>query len=301
MKATSLIFLVVFPLTLMAEEVKIGDSLDQVRIALGEPRGRAQMGSRELLSFERGEVELNAQVVTRVALRSEEAQTAFATKRAATESRVREEQETRRTRLTAEGETLKATKLADKTFQSAPIRIQLEYWRNFAVQYPSVSCAEQLNLARAQFYAEEHAELVQAEEAQQAAALKDNVSNPRIFYPVYSTDSYGYGRQYSVLRRQERLDRDYYNRTLDSGRGRQDASWRNERDPRFQPSRHDRSRGRTDTRDCNPSTSGTSWRNNGNGRPRNAATNHSLLAAGQDAMAWDGTKMPGGEAAGLFR
>lgn len=286
MKTTSLIFLALVPLTLFAGEVKTGDNLNRVLSTLGEPRGRAQAGGRELLCFDRGVVELTSGVVTRVALRSEEAQTAFETQRTATESRVREEQEIRRIKLTAEGEAVKAAKLADKAFQSAPVETQLAYWRIFAVQYPTVSCTEQLNLVRAQFYAQERTEQIQAEEAQRAAAFKDNESSQRIFYPIYSTDSYGYGRQYSVLRRQERLDRDYHYRVSGSDRMKQEDFCQDDRTRRFQPSHHDRSRDQANMRDCRPDT---------------RTTNNTLLAAGQDVMAWDGTKMPGGEAAGLFR
>ena len=143
MKTTPWLLLVVIPLTLFSREVKPGDGIDQVRNTLGAPRGQLHLGNRELWSFARGEVELTSGVVTRVALRSEAAQAAFETKRTAEVSQVREEQEIRRGQLTAEGEALKASKLADVSFQSASPRLQAEFWQNFAIKYPRVSCTEQ--------------------------------------------------------------------------------------------------------------------------------------------------------------
>ena len=54
----------------MAAEVQTGDSLADVRNALGLPRGQAKVDGRQVLYYERGEVELVREVVTRVALRS---------------------------------------------------------------------------------------------------------------------------------------------------------------------------------------------------------------------------------------
>lgn len=300
MKTSPLMILVLLPLTLFAAEVKNGDSLATVQAALGEPRGRAQAGRRELLCFDRGEVELTSGVVTRVVLRSAEAQAAFEAKYAANALRVREEQEIRRVQLTAEGEALKAGKLADNLFQSAPLRFQVEFWRNFANQYSTVSCTEQLNLARARLYEQEQAERVQAEEAQRLAALKASESRGRIFYPMYANDSYGYEGEYRERRRQQRLDRDYHERTIHgSNYVRLDSSCRTESEPRLQARHQDWARADHNiTRDCR---SDAAMPTKGGMLPSNAATNNSLLAAGQNVMAWDGTKMPGGEAAGLYR
>ncbi len=265
MKAAPLMLLVALPLVLNAGELKIGDSLQQVESTLGAPRGRAQMGPRELWSYERGEVELHSRLVTRISLRSEEAQTAYETKRAVAESRVREEQELLRRKLTAEGEALKASKLADSLFQRAPAKQQLEFWRNFASCYPNVSCAAQLHLARAEFYTQEQAERIEAESAQRLAELKARESHTPTFYPIPSDCAY---RDNRSDRTRRILDRDNDERVRSSTRESNPASCQNDGEQRFQ---------------SYPST------------------NDSLLAAGQNVMAWDGTKIPGGEAAGLFR
>ena len=226
MKLTPLLLLAILPLALVAGEVKIGDSGDDVRSELGAPSGQIHWGNREVLSFARGEVELASGVVTRVALRSDDEQTGFEAKRSADISRVRENEAIRRVQRTAEGETLKASKLADANFQSAPLRFQVEFWRNFASHYPNVSCTEQLSLARALYYEQQHAEQLAAEEAQRLAEIKARDSEQRMFYPI---DSYNYDRHYSEARRQERLDREYYERVRSSHPERIAASCRDDR------------------------------------------------------------------------
>jgi len=226
MKTTPWLLLVFLPLPLFSGEVRTGDNVDQVQTALGAPHGKIHMGNRELLSFDRGEVELTSGVVTRVALRQEEAQAAFEARRAAEVLRLREEQAIRQAQLTAEGAALKAGKLADAAFQSASPRFQVEFWRNFASRYPGVSCWEELSRARARFYEQEHAEQLAEEEAQRLAEIKARESEQAMFYPIYS---YDYDRRYYEARRQERLDREYYERIRGSHSGRIDATCRDNR------------------------------------------------------------------------
>ena len=301
MKTTSLLFLFALPLALAAGEVKRGDTIDQVQATLGAPRGRMQTGARMFLSFDRGEVELSSGVVTRVALRSEEAQTLFETKCAADAARLREELEIRRTKQVAEGEALKATKLADKSFLSAPARIQVEYWRNFAAQYPMVSCTEPLNLARAQLYAQEHIERIAAEEELRLIALKAEEASQRVFYPICSTDSRAYESRYRDQYRLERLDRDYYERIRGSSGATSMSPMREEKDRNSERNRHDWSHEEPAVRDHRHDALFGNQCNDSREVSRRTTANPALLATGQDVMAWDGTKMPGGEAAGSFR
>jgi hypothetical protein len=234
-----------------------------------------------------------------VALRSEETQARFEATRTAEALRVHEEQDILRIRLTAEGEALKAGKLADNLFQSAPPRYQVEFWRNFAKHYSTVSCTEQLGLAQARLYEQEQAERVRAEEALRLAELTARETSSRIYYPIYSDNSYAYDRRYREQRRQQRLDREYDERIHDSNYGRSDAFCRNDKDQKAPGKYHDRLRDRDLACDCRPAAATTG---RGSDKFRNSTvTNNSLLAAGQNVMAWDGTKMPGGEAAGLHR
>ena len=129
---------------LSASEVAIGAGRAEVLAILGEPRGEATAGPREILYYERGSVQLNHGIVTKVGIISEEQHA----RRLAETERLKAESEMRQARLTSEGEAQKARKLADQGFNSAPLSYQVAFWEDFARKYPGVPCAEQLALAR---------------------------------------------------------------------------------------------------------------------------------------------------------
>ena len=148
MKAVPLALLLILPLPLTAAELRPGDTLTNVRATLGAPRGQLLVAGRQLLYYERGEIELQAGAVTRVALLSVEDHAAREAKRAAAAVRIREEQEILRARLSTEGEALKARKLADASFLVAPLAYQVAFWEDFSRRYPDVTSGEQLTIAR---------------------------------------------------------------------------------------------------------------------------------------------------------
>ncbi len=148
MKTVPCVLLLTLPLVLSAAEVRPGDSLQLVRATLGTPRGQLLVDGRQLLYYERGEIELRTGAVTRVALLSVEDHTAREARRAAAAGRIREEQEILRARLNTEGEALKARKLADASFLAAPLAYQVAFWEDFSRRYPDVTSAEQLTIAR---------------------------------------------------------------------------------------------------------------------------------------------------------
>ncbi len=144
MKATPLALLLILPLAGFATEVKPGATVDEVRATLGVPRGQVQTGARNVLYYDRGEVELTAGTVTRVSLLDDKAYALREARRAAIAERVREENASR----TAAGEALKARLLASAAFEKAPLGYQVAYWEDFSRRYPGVSCAEELTVAR---------------------------------------------------------------------------------------------------------------------------------------------------------
>jgi hypothetical protein len=172
MKVVSLALLLSAPFVLSAAEVQRGASLDEVRSALDAPQGQVRLGDRHLLYYARGEVELRGGAVTRVALLSPEEQSAREAQRAADAGRVREEQEISRARLTAEGEALKARKLADPAFQSAPPAYQVAFWEDFSRRYADVPGAEQLMAARMRLAEQVEAGRIQVEQALRIADLE---------------------------------------------------------------------------------------------------------------------------------
>jgi len=151
---------------LAAAEVAPGDSLAEVRAELGVPRGQATLNDRQILYYDRGEVELQADRVIRVGLRSLEEQVAID----AREERQRGEREERMSQLYAEGTALRDRKLADEYFRSAPLSYQVSFWETFVRSYPGVSVIEPLTIARMRL-AEQQAE--QWHRADQAAHIAD--------------------------------------------------------------------------------------------------------------------------------
>lgn len=239
------------PLVLIAGEVSLGDNRETVQNSLGAPRGRAQVGDRELLRFDRGEVELMSGVVTRVALRSEQDQTAF-------EAR----QEANASRLTVEGEALKASKLTDSNFLSASPRYQLEFWLDFARRYPNVPAMDQVALARNKLYEQTRIERAQANDTQRIEEVTNPEPVDKTYYPIFPQFYGGYDYGWRGSRR-DRLDWEYRHRLAQNHRrtaGEQDHDFR---------------------------------QNHPTGvKPRNAAP-PALSVPGQNVMDWDGTRLPG--------
>lgn len=177
MKAACLgFFLLIAPLVSIAADVAVGDSLESVRSNLGIPRGNLKTGSRDVLYYDRGEVEVRSGVVIRVSLRSEEEQAAFDARRTAEALRAREEREILRARLTAEGEELKARKLADPSFQASPPGYQVAFWEDFSRRYSDVPSAEQLQVVRARLAEQMTDQQAKMEQARRLAELETRVA-----------------------------------------------------------------------------------------------------------------------------
>ena len=201
MKALPLVLLLSLPLCLAAAEVQLGDTFSDVRTALGAPRGQVRAGDRLLLYYERGEVQLQAGAVSRVALLSSADFAALQTRRAAEAVRLREENEIRTARLGAEGEALKARKLADPSFQAAPVAYQVAFWEDFSRRYPGVSSSEQLAIARMRLneqleekrrLALQEERLAELEARVIAAEARTAEARYTDYYPVrYRSASYG--------------------------------------------------------------------------------------------------------------
>lgn len=198
MKLSSLILVISLPLTMSAREVAIGDNAAQVREVMGAARGQLHAGGRDLLYFDRGEVELNDGRVSRVGLRSPEEQNTFEAKQAAAAARTDEA----RNRLMEEGRVLMASKLSDPVFQATPYNYQISFWENFSHRYPDVSPVEPLLVVRSRLAAQAaqaEADRAQAAQAQRVADLAERAAradaltrNDYIypFYPVYRDYSY---------------------------------------------------------------------------------------------------------------
>jgi len=178
MKSLPCVFFVlsVASLSANASDVTPGDALSDVRRNLGAPRGAVHIGDREIFYYDRGEIEARAGVVTRTALRSEGEQAELDAKRSLEATRLREEREIRQAQLLAEGENLKARKLADPSFRTLPVSYQVAFWEDFSRRYPNVASAEPLTEARARLAGETEEKRKQLEQAQRIAELEARVA-----------------------------------------------------------------------------------------------------------------------------
>jgi hypothetical protein len=176
----------------MAAEVQVGDSRAEVRDALGAPRGQVTLDGRQVFYYERGEVELTADTVTRVSLRTPEEQLALDVR----EERNRGERVARMTQLATEGAALRDRKLADENFKNAPLAYQVSYWENFTQSYPGVSVREPLMIARMRFNEQLAEQRAQDEKAAYIAELEQRLAHSENgdYGSMYTSGAYyGYG------------------------------------------------------------------------------------------------------------
>ena len=169
-------FVLFFAATIAAAAIKPGDTVATVRNELGAPRGELARGDTQILVYERGEVELRNGVVTKALLRTPEEQMAYAARMAEENERARQANDERRGRLAREGEALKARKLADPSFISAPASVQLTFWEDFARAFPDVSVSDQLLSARSRYAAEFAAHRERRQQQEMIAELEERLA-----------------------------------------------------------------------------------------------------------------------------
>lgn len=173
MRLASLLFLL--PLAALATGVDRGDTYLEVRATLGEPRGELRIGDWRRLIYDRGEIELESDRVTKVALRTPEAQAELDARRTA-EAEIRlAEMSAREARLAEEGAALKARKLADQNFLNAPAAYQLAFWQDFARLYPGVLVTEEIAIARLRVAEQEETRRAREVESRRIAELEERV------------------------------------------------------------------------------------------------------------------------------
>lgn len=195
MKTPAFLALLVLSVPLCAADPAVGATFAEVRAALGPPKGLAKAGDRQLLYYDRGQIELTGGRVSRVALRSAEAQAAHAAKVAAEEARIREESELRRARRLSEGEAVMAAKLADTRFNAAPLAYQVSFWEDFARRYPGVDCREPLAIARLQLAEQLEERRERAEQAARIAHLEARLAAAEMRTTYASYPWQGHGRR----------------------------------------------------------------------------------------------------------
>ncbi|OHE81257.1 MAG: hypothetical protein A3G75_13175 [Verrucomicrobia bacterium RIFCSPLOWO2_12_FULL_64_8] len=178
-----------------------GSSRAEALAALGAPRGEARSGDRTFLYYERGVVELRLDRVVRASLISEEVYDQRVAQRLAEAERLKAESELRLAGLTAEGEALRARKLADPVFNAAPLSYQVAFWEDFARRYPGVPSAEQLILARLRLTDELERRRIEEDREDRLAELEARVAAAEARARDAETRTYPFGGFYSYYGR----------------------------------------------------------------------------------------------------
>jgi hypothetical protein len=145
MKTIAILLLLATPVLVHATDIHPGESLADVKSTLGPPTGQAQIEDKLVLFYDRGQVQLvDGRVVGSDFLSPED----FAIQQAQQKAIDAKASQLRAQRI-AEGKTLKAQKLADPNFTSAPPAYQVAFWQDFRLRYPEVSCDDEYKLALA--------------------------------------------------------------------------------------------------------------------------------------------------------
>ena len=206
MKTVTMFIYVAFILSFsaLADHVQIGDNLAMVKSILGEPTGYVQVGTSEVLYYNRGRIELKDDQVIEAELISEEEVRKRTEQRLIQEEEQRVAQERIRLERFEEGTKILNQKLSDPYFLNSSLSNRISFWRSFANQYPMVTLPESYLVTLREFEEEQKNRLRNAEQEQKIAALEARVKkaeqralhaerNTRrtyVSYPTYSKRRY---------------------------------------------------------------------------------------------------------------
>ena len=175
MKA-SILVACLLPYTLsltLAENIKIGQSEEEVIKILGHPVGKIDLRDKSLILYPQGEVTIKQDRVSHIDLMDAE-------EFAADQERLRVEREEwmsaqmrRAVKHTEEGRAIQRDKMQSQAFSALPAKDRVDYWRSFQIRYPKVDSSEQI-AAALQGY---NSELQELRSQQQIAALETRLAN----------------------------------------------------------------------------------------------------------------------------
>jgi hypothetical protein len=173
-----------------AHAVQVGQARGAVIAELGKPTSTLEVGSREVLTFPRGDVTLVNGVVTEVRLRTEAEQEALLRARAAAaeqEARIAREREAARAAR-------EAAMLADPALLARPAEDQLRVWRN-AIETGRVAITSPAVRDRVALLAEQ----VRVEREAAAQRARDAAGSMGGVIPPVRLSSSGSARQHLPL------------------------------------------------------------------------------------------------------
>jgi hypothetical protein len=208
MKVARLILLLAVATMTVRADVKVGDSLEQVLSAMGEPRGEIKAGTYQLLYFERGRVELRNGKVSKMDLVSEAQQEKIRLSREKQQAEAAQMAAEARTKRIVEGMALRKSKLAETAFMNAPASERVAYWQSFKKLYPEVPLGAEYTTALADLEKDLAVQRIASAQQRQLDSLEQRVADaedrakraePRRNSITIYDDSpavYGYGYPY---------------------------------------------------------------------------------------------------------
>ena len=184
------------------DRVRAGDSMQTVIDILGRPQGVIEMGEKQVLFFDRGEIVLRGGTVVKVDILTAEAHQQDRVEKERARQESERMAEIRRQQRIERGEIQKRKKLSDPLFLSAAAGDRLRYWSKFQRNYPEVDISAEFNEAQSKY----KAELERIEQGRRIAELEERVrraeerarssdrDRPYYRFPTYYG---GYSRGYS--------------------------------------------------------------------------------------------------------
>ena len=177
MKLSRIILLLALATMAARADVKIGDTYQQVIDQLGDPQGEIKSGTYQLLSFDRGRVELRNGKVAKTEILSDEQ---VEKKRLLAEKKLAEAERkfaAEREQRIAEGTTVHAAKLADEEFMVSPAADRVAFWQNFKKLYPEVPLGDEYTAALRELEQDYAARRIERERQQQISDLEQRVAD----------------------------------------------------------------------------------------------------------------------------
>ncbi|HBA84509.1 MAG TPA: hypothetical protein DCZ95_10485 [Verrucomicrobia bacterium] len=183
-----------------ASEIAAGDSLAAVMEVLGPPPGEVAVGSRTLLYYERGRVELWDGKVVAADLISPQEADARRIKRQQAAELARKADEERRAQLKLKGRALLEKKLSDPAFLASPAGRRAAFWENFMRDYPDVPVQAEYAAALAEQRMDEAAQRAEEERAWQMTELQRQVDQAeQRAYEAEARSSYASSYAYNPI------------------------------------------------------------------------------------------------------
>lgn len=156
-----------------ANELKIGQTLEETLELLGKPMGLIELREKTLLLYPQGEVTLKNDRVSAIDLMSQEAFEAD-------QERLKKEREEwvlqkkmEAEKRIEEGKQLKAFKLQSSAFAALPAKDRVDYWRSYQIRFPEIDVSEQIASALEGY----ETELTELKAQQRIAELEARVAH----------------------------------------------------------------------------------------------------------------------------